>query len=86
MLNKTIPPGYKTQAEDTTPEAEIIFYQMLRNLTLEKRLQQALKFNKQVRAIFWENLGKKYSELNLRNRKQKLIEWEFGKTIAEIDR
>lgn len=29
-----IPPGYKTQAEDTTPEAEIIFYQMLRNLPI----------------------------------------------------
>jgi len=86
MKTPTIPPGYKTQAEDTTPEAEIIFYQMLRNLPVEGRLQQVLKLNKRVRAIFWENLGKKYPELNLRSRKQKLIEWELGETFPEIDR
>lgn len=86
MQTPTIPPGYKTQAEDTTPEAEIIFYQMLRNLPIEARLQQVLRFNRRVRSIFWDNLGKKYPELNLRSRKQKLIEWELGEIFPEIDK
>ncbi|MDY6802894.1 MAG: hypothetical protein SXA11_03675 [Cyanobacteriota bacterium] len=86
MQKPTIPPGYKTQAEDTTPEAEIILYQMLRNLPQERRVQQMMTLNKQLRAIFWENFGKKYSTLTQRARKLELIKLELGETFCQIDR
>lgn len=85
MLTPTIPPGYKTQAEDTTPEADIIAFKLLRNLPLERRVQQMITLNKQLRAIFWQNLGKKYPQLTLKARKRELIKFELGEAFCQID-
>ena len=85
MKTPTIPPGYKTQAEDTTPEAEIIMFKLLRKLPLERRVQQMMTLNKQLRAIFWENFSKKYSILTRRARKLELIKLELGEAFCQID-
>lgn len=79
------PPGYKTQAADTTKEAERLQFELLRRIPIERRVQQVLTFDKQTRAFFWNTLAQKYPQLAPRDRKRKLIEFALGETFCQID-
>ncbi len=76
---------YKTQAPDTTIEAEQIQFRIWRQISLEQKTQQVLSFNRRMRAILWQNLAQNFPQLDHRTRKQKLIELEYGQEFAEID-
>ncbi|PNW51296.1 UNVERIFIED_CONTAM: hypothetical protein BEN50_10830 [Euhalothece sp. KZN 001] len=77
--------NYKTQALDTTIEAEKIQFQIWRRLSLEQKTQQVRSLQQRLRTILWQNITQKLPQGDDRRRKQKLIELEQGENFSQID-
>ena len=77
--------NYKTQALDTTIEAEKIQFQIWRRLSLEQKTQQVRSLHQRLRRILWQNITQKLPQGDDRRRKQKLIELEQGENFSQID-
>ncbi|WP_324235870.1 hypothetical protein [Okeania sp.] len=61
---------YRTQAEDTKIEAELIFFNLISNLSIETRIMQAHRASIQSQQIWW-NLCKQDNNITNTQLKRK---------------
>lgn len=74
---------YRTQAEDTTIEAERIFFDLVRTLSIETRIMQYHRASIQSQQIWWD-LFKERNNIPDKQLKKKYINLKLGEKYCSI--
>lgn len=76
---------YRTQAEDTTIEAERIFFNLIGNLSIETRIMQYHRASIQSQQIWWD-LFKQNNNIANKELKREYINLRLGKEYCSINK
>ncbi|MDY7003529.1 MAG: hypothetical protein SWX82_06040 [Cyanobacteriota bacterium] len=75
---------YKTQAADTTIEADKKYFDLLGKVSIETKIKQYITTNRKVKSIQWQLLKTRFPELDKNQLKQKYITIILGEKFAQI--
>lgn len=76
---------YRTQAEDTTIEAEQILFQLIGNIPVETRIMQYHRASIQSQQIWWD-LFKQHNNFTNKQLKREYINLKFGAQYCSINK
>ncbi|NEP80989.1 MAG: hypothetical protein F6K39_24205 [Okeania sp. SIO3B3] len=76
---------YRTQAEDTTIEAERIFFNLIGNLSIETRIMQYHRASIQSQQIWWD-LFKQDNNITNKQLKREYINLRLGKEYCSVNK
>lgn len=76
---------YKTQAQDTTIEADKILFELLGNIPVETRILQHHKASIQSQEIWWNLFKQDHSHLSIQELKKEYIQFKLGREYLSIN-
>lgn len=81
-----VKPGYTPQSSDTSIEADVLMFQLWRQLTPQQRVQRAIAFNQAVRELVISGIQHQYPQATTALIRRELIKRRFGeKWVARLE-
>jgi hypothetical protein len=84
MPTVTVKPGYRPQSIDTSIDADVLVFQLLRQLTPQQKLQRTCAFNQAVRRLAISGIESQYPNATGAKVKQEFIKRCLGNEWIEV--